>query len=552
MLTPILTVRTASGLAEEATTRPQQPAAPLTAAQRGEAIQKILDALTRHLAGREILSKDALVRLMEDLARILKFPPLPQEGGRDFVRRLVTFLESMPMPERLALERQLGGRSLALRVGILADLPAIRNGAAPPSMGAASPSLSNPPLQPAIPLHLAAARAPAASEVALLQTVLKKTFGVGNESDTSSRASDEVDAALPAEDEAPVRPQTSPERGEPRTMPGRLPSLDGPEIEALAAIINGDTDPEAVDPEAATGKVAVEDEDDGSSHAATTADDADLAAKARDAGARSGATRTDAGTEAGRADEAQEPDGTYRPLPDGEHHPQNDRATTRGNEDRTDRTLSDALKTIVRDTLGLPGDPAGTDRPEVIASEIESAEANAAARQTERDSAEPSRANPLRPRDTTAGAELAALSVAEDQMEQPGPAGAAAAQRPQKPVDDPAMQQAIARLIENGLPREAIPFAMIPYPIAVEDVKSETEKSEREEGGGEGGEEPNGDGEAAQDDGEAAQGDREAAQDDGEATKDGQQTEDGRAETGDDQNAEPDVYELYRKLGGLG
>ncbi|WP_455854375.1 hypothetical protein [Ensifer canadensis] len=135
MLTSILTVKTATGLAEEASARPQQPAAPLTAAQRGEAIQKVLDALTRHLAGREILSKDALVRLMEDLARILKFPPLPQEGGRDFVRRLVTFLEWMPMPERLALERQLGGRSLALRVGILADLPAIRNGAAPPSHG---------------------------------------------------------------------------------------------------------------------------------------------------------------------------------------------------------------------------------------------------------------------------------------------------------------------------------------------------------------------------------------------------------------------------------
>ncbi|MGH6807867.1 MAG: hypothetical protein ACREEJ_13665, partial [Ensifer adhaerens] len=165
MLTPILTVRTATGPAEEANARPQPAAAPFTAAQRGEAIQKILDALTRHLAGREILSKDALVRLMEDLARILKFPPLPQEGGRDFVRRLVTFLEAMPMPERLALERQLGGRSLALRVGLLADLPAIRNGAAPVSMGAALPNLSNPPLQPAIPLHLASARAPAAGEV---------------------------------------------------------------------------------------------------------------------------------------------------------------------------------------------------------------------------------------------------------------------------------------------------------------------------------------------------------------------------------------------------
>lgn len=543
MLTSILTVKTATGLAEEASARPQQPAAPLTAAQRGEAIQKVLDALTRHLAGREILSKDALVRLMEDLARILKFPPLPQEGGRDFVRRLVTFLESMPMPERLALERQLGGRSLALRVGILADLPAIRNGAAPPSMGAALPGLSNPSLQPAIPLHLAAASAPAASEVAMLQTALKKTFGVGSESDTSGLASEEMDATPPAEDAATVRPQTSPERGEPRAMPGRLPSLDGPEIEALAAIINGDTDPELVDPEVVTGKAAVDDEENASPHPAAAADDTDLPAKAKEAELRNGTARTDAGTEAGHADEGEEPDGTYGPLRDGEDQLQNDRATTRGNESRTDRALSDALKTIVRDTLGLPGEPAGADRPEGIAPELESAEADAAASHTETDGTEPGRANPLRPRDTAAGAELAALSVAEDQTEPPGPAGATAVQRAQRPTDDPAMQQAIARLIENGLPREAIPFAMIPYPIAVEDVKSEAEKSERDDGRGEGGEEPNGDHEAAQGDGGAAR---------DEATQDEQQTEGGRGETGGEWNAEPDVYELYRKLGGLG
>ncbi|OCP20974.1 MULTISPECIES: hypothetical protein [unclassified Ensifer] len=532
MLTPILTVRTATGLAEEASARPQQPATPLTAAQRGEAIQKILDALTRHLAGREILSKDALVRLMEDLARILKFPPLPQEGGRDFVRRLVTFLEAMPMPERLALERQLGGRSLALRVGILADLPAIRNGAVPVSTGAVLPSPSNPPLQPAIPLHLATARASVASEVALLQTALKKTFGVGSENDTSSLATEEADATLPTDDGAAARPQASPEREGARTMPGRLPSLDGPEIEALAAIVSGEADPEATDP-AAAGKAPADEEENPSSHPAAAADDLDLPAKATEAEPSNGAARTDAGTEVGRADEGAEPDGTYRPLPDGDDQRPNGRTTTRG---EAGRALSDALKAIVRDTLGLPGEPTGTERPEVIAPELESAETSAASSQTETDGAEPGRTNPLRPRDTAAGAELAALSVADDQTEQSGATGATAAQRPQKPADDPAMQQAIARLIENGLPREAIPFAMIPYPIAVEDGKSETEKSERDEGRGEGGEEP-------QDDSEAAQGD---------ANKDAQQTEDGKDGRGDEQNAEPDVYELYRKLGGLG
>ncbi len=535
MLTPILTVRTATGPAEEASTRPQQPSAPLTSAQRGEAIQKILDALTRHLAGREILSKDALVRLMEDLARILKFPPLPQEGGRDFVRRLVTFLESMPMPERLALERQLGGRNLALRVGILADLPAIRNGAASPPTGAALPSLSSPPLQPAIPLHLAAARTPVASEVALLQSVLKKTFGVGSESDASSLVTEEADARLPTEDEAMARRQTAPERSEPRTVPGRPPSLDGPEIESLTATINGETDPEVIDPEAGADRPPVGEEEDAPAQPATAADDGDLPLKAREAEPRNGAARTDAGTEAGHADEGQEPDGTYRPHPDSEDQSQTDRAATRSDQSRTDRALSDALKTLVRDALGLPGEPASADAPETIAPEFESAEAKAAASLPEAEGAETGRPNPLRPRDATEGTELAALSAADDDTEQSGPAGATATQRPQKAIDDQAMQQAIARLIENGLPREAIPFAMIPYPIAVEDVRNETDKSEREEGRG---------------DGDSAQDDREATQD--EATQDEQQTEDGGSETGDEQNAEPDVYELYRKLGGLG
>lgn len=539
MLTPILTVRTATGPAEEATARSQQPAALMTAAQRGEAIHKILDALTRHLAGREILPKDTLVRLMEDLARILKFPPLPQEGGRDFVRRLVTFLESMPMPERLALERQLGGRSLALRVGILADLPAIRNGAGPVSPGALLPGASNRSLQPAIPLQLAAARTPVAGEVALLQSVLKKTFGVGSDTDVTSLTRGDADTTLPADDVATAPRQGAPERGEPKAIPGRPPSLDGPEIEALAAIVNGEAEPEAINQEAATEETPTDDAHDATSRSATIADDGGVPARIRQAEPRTGADRADAGPEGPRAEDGQEADGTYRPLPDGEDQSQDAQSTTRSSENRIDRTaLSDALKTIIRDTIALPGETARTERPEIGTPDRESAQETTAANQPEADGAEPGRAPSVRPRDMAAGAELAALSVIEEQGDQSGPAGANAAQRLQKPADDPTMQQAIARLIENGLPREAIPFAMIPYPIAVEDVKAETTKSERDEGSG-----PSGEDETTQDNGGAA---------DDEAPKDTQQTEDGAAEMDDGQNGDPDVYELYRKLGGLG
>lgn len=539
MLTPILSVRTATGPAEETSSRPQQPTAPVTAVQRGEAIQKILDALTRHLAGREILPKDTLVRLMEDLARILKFPPLPQEGGRDFVRRLVTFLESMPMAERMALERQLGGRSLALRVSILADLPAIRNGAGSVSAGTPSPAASNPSLQPAIPLHLAAARTPVAGEVALLQAVLKKTFGVGNDSDVTSLTLEDADPTLPTDDGVMTSRQAAPERGEAKAMPGRLPSLDGPQIEALAAIVNGEADPETAEPQSTADATPTDDADNGASRAAETAEDGDVPARAREAAARNGAVGADAGPDGPRTDDGQEADGTYRPLPDGEDDLKDDRSTTRNNESRTNRTaLSDTLKTIVRDTLRLPGEPAGVGRPGVAKPEPESAETQAAAHQPEADGTEPGRAAPMRPRDMTAGAELAALNVTDDQTEQAGATGTNAAQRLQKAADDPAIQQAIARLVENGLPREAIPFAMIPYPIAAEDVKSETARSERDEGRDESGEDG------------TAQGDGEATEE--EAPKDGHETDDRRHEVDDGQDGDPDVYELYRKLGGLG
>ncbi len=534
MLTPILTVRTATGSAEETAARPQQPAAPMTSAQRGEAIQKILDALTRHLAGREILPKDALVRLLEDLARILKFPPLPQEGGRDFVRRLVTFLESMPMPERLALERQLGGRSLALRIGVLADLPAIRNGSGSILTGSTLPGPSKLPLQPAIPLHLAAARAPVAGEVALLQSVLKKTFGVGNESDATSLVLEDMDAAPAADDMAATPRQATPERAEPRPAPGLPPSLDGPEIEAMAATINGEAEPETIEPEASADKPPADEAGDAPARAAAATDDGEIPTKPAEP--RNGAARTDTAPGSARAaGDGQEPDGTYRPLPDGEDQRPDDRSATRGNESRAERAaLSDAIKTIVRDALGLPGQPAGTGGPEVRTAENESAQAISAAAQSETDGAEPGGTTPLRPRDTTVATELAALSASDEQAEQPGPAGGAAAQRLQKAADDPTMQQAIARLIENGLPREAIPFAMIPYPITVEDGQDEAARSERHEGRSEG--------DAPEDNGEAASDD---------ASENPDRAEDADLEEGEG-NGEPDVYDLYRKLGGLG
>ena len=66
-LPAFIAIRTAVGTAEETT---QGLRRPLPATERSEAIRKIVDALTRHLSGREVLSKDALVKLVEDLALI--------------------------------------------------------------------------------------------------------------------------------------------------------------------------------------------------------------------------------------------------------------------------------------------------------------------------------------------------------------------------------------------------------------------------------------------------------------------------------------------------
>ncbi|WP_370073513.1 hypothetical protein [Sinorhizobium fredii] len=104
---PIGTIRNASTPGDDIVQAVRRVLPP--AGQRAEAIQKLLDMLGRHLSGKEVLPRDALVRLIEDLARVLKFPPLPQETGRAFVRRLVEVVEALPLPERLAIERQLGG-----------------------------------------------------------------------------------------------------------------------------------------------------------------------------------------------------------------------------------------------------------------------------------------------------------------------------------------------------------------------------------------------------------------------------------------------------------
>jgi hypothetical protein len=129
MLMPILTVKPAAAPAhaaavvETVTPRERAPVLPpiRISGSQSEAVLKILETLNRHLIGSEPLPKEALIRLLDTLAKVLKFPPLPQETLRDFSKRLAVFLETLPPAARLAVEKQLGQRNLAVSLRILSE-----------------------------------------------------------------------------------------------------------------------------------------------------------------------------------------------------------------------------------------------------------------------------------------------------------------------------------------------------------------------------------------------------------------------------------------------
>ena len=86
MLTPILTVKTATPSAHVTTPEAVLPkekatAAPATLSGRqSEAALRILETINKQLLGSDMPPKDALVRLLDTLARLLKLPQLPQES----------------------------------------------------------------------------------------------------------------------------------------------------------------------------------------------------------------------------------------------------------------------------------------------------------------------------------------------------------------------------------------------------------------------------------------------------------------------------------------
>lgn len=530
MLPPIVTIRTATGAAEEATPGLRRPLPP---SERAAAIQKILDTLTRHLSGKEILSRDALVRLVEDLALILKFPPLPQETGRAFLRRLTGFLESMPLPERLLLEKQLTARSLAHRFAALTSIPVDRRGALPPDQTPirSLPLPARAPTSPPPP----AAKAPVSSDLALLQAMLRKAYSTDLEDTRLDKAPEGA-----GQETAPKKPTRTEAQRAPSPSGSALPpaAAEAAEAEAVAGPIQEDAgEVKAAVPQ---GKEGLPDSADPtvtpprSRDSEATVLEADAGAEPEHAEPVHGAVEAvaaeegmgeSAETTAGRLDA----DGTYGPTR-AERKDEAPRVLVRDEADgRSARPPTEAVRAIARDSLALPETSKGGQPAEGADSNgtADPVSPGGEAARRPKESATPIRG-------TGPGAEPPGESASADGAEASLPDMPPSQTKARDAGEDVGTPQALARLVEIGLPREAIPFALVPYPPAPE--TSEADEMNRREPADE---------EEAGEDARDGEGDQEG----------GGETLDHAAEDGSDQDEErtaADAYDLYRKLGGIG
>ncbi|MCG5478543.1 MAG: hypothetical protein KK478_05650 [Ensifer alkalisoli] len=509
---PIVTIRNATGPGDDAQgVRRSLP----SVGPRAVAVQKILDALAHHLSGDQVVSSDAVARLTDDLSRLLKSSFLPQDRELAAARRLVAFIESLPAPERLAVERELSRnplQRLAAAAREAASVPPAEPGAVPP-LPAERPAIRSLPLS-APPLQNPAAPASTA-DAALLQAMLKRTFGADGEAGGTDPA---------IEDRPELRPDAAragspkPENaGESRRAPvethSPAPLEDGP-TETVHRILPGDADSSAprAPPEKAGQTPAASGGD-------TPVSDARRKADAKTEQARHGGA--DREPEEGPA--GPDSDGTYGPpRARGEGERQQARpAAARNGTAAPSRALGDAVNALAGES------PADLHKPAVGArSESPGSPGDRRHPSADLPTQEPARDSAIRSRSTMAGGEPSVDPDAMDRNDPPSRDGAAIQQRPLQAPDDPSTQQAIALLVDSGLPKEVIPFALVPFPPT--QAEAENDKPERE----------------PQD--ESDENAEAGAEDGGEG--------DARQHGEDDPSEEPDAdpYDLYRKLGGLG
>lgn len=253
MLTPIIAVQPSlpslGAVSTETVNSAQpQPRGPISVSPlQSDVVMKIIDTLSRHFIGKDVLPPEALARLVETLAQVLKVPPLPNETTMEFARRLAAIVETMPPEIRQLAEKQLGLRQLGIPARVLAEALRNPNGSdaariatvletAPQAANGTGGRLGGAPIQQQAgpPVQLAAALAAvlgaSGAEVEALQSILKATYG--------------------QEDGPDLRPRTAETRQDPQNgvAPQERASSDEPvvkgKIERLAemlqkAVVNG-------------------------------------------------------------------------------------------------------------------------------------------------------------------------------------------------------------------------------------------------------------------------------------------------------------------------
>lgn len=577
MLTPILTVKTATPSAHVTTPEAVLPkekatAAPATLSGRqSEAALRILETINKQLLGSDMPPKDALVRLLDTLARLLKLPQLPQESLLALSKRIAAAIEALPPVARLALEKQLGQRNVLLSARILAELVkpplpevAARFDAPLPRPANAQPAQVRPPAeQPAAqpPEQIrqpqqrppeALPRPPAAVlvggnfDASALQAALRSAFsaeedaaigdaGIEDSEEIAAKTVDGVEAE-PSEHAATNAARAAGEAIPTLRSVARFLADDALALSRVEAIAAGAVDPEIrealehaleADVPLELSFPDVEEPEQLSNAAAEPAlvriDGEPQPRPAKTPGTATVATRPASVAPPEHIESEAAPElGPLEEVPAGDKGTTSVRPETPA-ADRSARLIADALKVLVEAGLALT-----TEELEMPA---ESLFALAAV-----DDIEAILDEPLAFRGTAPAAEKTdpAERPAQDFLSEPedfetGSTPRDALRNATPPADEHAREPVPQRLPETVLPREVPAFIAIPYPPAKTGIGSVSAEEE---------EEPQ----------TFGRGEDDRSEPEGEAGKD----ETGDDGEGDDEaGASADAYELYRRLGGV-
>ncbi len=178
---------------------------PATATKRFDAILHVIEIVLRDMANADPATRFALARLTEALARIVDYPPQPQESLRDFTRRLAAHMDVLPPAARALIEKQLNQQPLlaalkmlvetlrpALTLDLRIDLPLTRDGLWHPDAVSAlfpdedeRPAFRQPTIQAPLPTRMAFSQAPGVAPGA---PHLQQALGQAFSPETTARA----------------------------------------------------------------------------------------------------------------------------------------------------------------------------------------------------------------------------------------------------------------------------------------------------------------------------------------------------------------------------